>query len=133
MINKQTFKNFLIIREIKIIIEEIETLREFIKILHQLEEKREEEILGISLSKCKSIEDVENYQKAIEEKGELLNNDKTLSRIFKIKNHLYSLEKEAFKRLKEHLGKLNSNYNQFDLTWIFLKYDDIKKAVERVK
>lgn len=114
------------IKDIWKAINEIEEIKQMKANIHKRIKEREKEILGIS-DECKTIKELEEYEKVLDEKGKILNSDKILNELNDKNAELIKQEWIRYKRISDILKGLDINIPPI---WVFLRFKDIRRIVK---
>jgi len=126
---KEEFNKRVLLNKIKEIILKIENINTEKEELREKEDKREKEILNISLSECKTQEDIKKYEDAIDKNKEKLNNDKVLKEIKEKLKELTGLNYKLFTELKDLLSKVDKGYKDISVFYLSLYFDKLKEIL----
>ncbi|MCD6573507.1 MAG: hypothetical protein J7K95_05385 [Thermoplasmata archaeon] len=110
-----------------IIIEIIDILDEEYAKLREQDNKREKELLGITLSECNTIEEINKYEEILNKNAEIIDNDKVFREINERQQFINKIRWRFFEMLKMLLADIYSEYKDISTDWIWIKYKDIRR------
>ena len=110
-----------------IIIEIIDILDKEYKKLQEQDDKREKELLGITLAECNTMEEIDRYGEILDKNAEIINNDEILKEINERQQFISKIRWKFLEALKSLLANIYSEYKDIDTNWIWIKYKDIRR------
>lgn len=115
------------IKEGNEIIDKIEMINRKLEEIQKQDYERERQLLGIALCDCKTVEEIEEYEKKLNANEDIINNDEILNALLREREKLLKEKWASIEQLHGVLCKLIENYKEIKPRWIWLKYKDIKK------